>query len=170
MTTRYLLEYDCDLITAHLKSVLPGILSALRIQRNDPTVSTEPPRSYFKYEKARGYEAPAVFVIGETMDFRQAEKGANHVNAESQVNVTVVVEDKSSELLQKKSYRYMAALHEALEQANLQSSDQKLKIVVRVARAENSPLYSNAKDEKSANAVFRKEVSLICEVDHFENF
>ena len=170
MSVRRLLEEDVNLVKDHLKSTLPTVLAALRVQRADAKVSTEPPAEYLTFEKAQGYRTPCVFILGETMDFRQQAMGANHVNASSTVNVTVVLEERNADLLQIKSYRYMAALHECLEQANLESSDNLVKIQVRVARAENSPLYSNAKDEQSATAVFRKEVTMVCEIEHYENY
>jgi hypothetical protein len=104
------------------------------------------------------------------MNFRQSSTGANHVNALSEVNVTALVEDKSAEKLVKKAYRYMAALHACLEQTQLVSADTGVKIVVRVDRVENSPLYSNTDKEDDSKAVFRKEIVLYCEVDHYENY
>lgn len=171
MGARKLLEGDIDLITAHIKSGIAAALASIRADRADALVTTEPPPtgSYFNYPKAIGYRTPAVFVVGDSMAFQQ-ESGPNFIKAISNVNVTVLIEDRTAERLVIKSYRYMCALHELLEQTTLVTADEKLKIVCKVTRAENSPLYSTSEDESAVENVFRKEVSLFLDVEHWENF
>lgn len=169
MNARKLLEGDVDLILTHIKTNIAAALADVRADRTDPIVTTEPPKSYFIYPMAVGYKTPAVFVIGDSMQFMQPN-GPNFIKALSSINVTVLIEDRTAERLTIKAFRYMAALHEVLEQTNLQTADNKLKIVCKVTRAENSPLYSTKEDESAPDNVFRKEVSLFLEVDHWENF
>lgn len=169
MTARKLLEGDVDLITSAIQAGITAALADTRADRNDPIVTTEDPRAYFNYPRAVGYRTPAVFVIGDSMQFMQPT-GPNFIKAQSSVNVTVLVEDRLADRLTIKAFRYMSALQQILEQANLETSDGKLKIVCKVIRAENSPLYSTNEDESAADNVFRKEVSLFLEVDHWENF
>lgn len=170
MSARKLLEGDVNLIIAEIKSKISSALADTRADRNDAAVSTESPstQSYFTYARATGYKLPAVFVIGESMNFQQSA-GPNFVKSIDHINVTVVIEDKWADKLVTKAFRYMAALHEILEQANLTTSDNKLKIVCKIVRAENSALYSTKQDEQSAENVFRKEVSLYLEVEHWES-
>lgn len=162
-----MIEKDVDLILEYVQANLPAALAAVRAQRADKLVTTENPQSYFIYPKARGYKTPAVFVIGEAMDFNQEGFGSNFVPAVSTVNVSVLVEDRNADLLTRKVYRYLSALHEVLEQATLQSSDDEVKIFVRVSRSQISPLYSNS--DKESETVFRKEAALYLTVEHREN-
>jgi hypothetical protein len=171
MGARKLLEGDVDLILAHIKANISAALAAIRADRADAAVTTEPPPkdAYFTYPRAVGYQTPAVFVVGDSMAFLQ-ESGPNFIKAISSVNVTVLIEDRTASRLVIKSYRYMCALHELLEQTTLITADEKLKIVCKVTRAENSPLYSTSEDESAVENVFRKEVSLFLDVEHWENF
>lgn len=169
MSVRHLTETDVDLIIEHIKTNIAATLAALRISRNDPVVTTEPPRSYFIYEKAAGYRTPAVFVIADNVDFA-LERGANHINAISNINVTVLIEDKDAEKLTIKSWRYQAALHELLANTRLTSADNAVTIVTKVLRVSYSPLYALKGREDDPQAFFRKEVALECAVEHYENF
>ena len=166
-----LVETEVNLVINYLKA---NIANALTLQNNLhgttlPVVSTEAPRDYFIYPKAQGYRTPAVFVIPERMDFKKKERGANHVNAETRLNITVLIEDKDAERLYYKSYRYQAAMFGLLDQAILTSGDSKVKIVVVVESAQFSPLYSNTGTHGTSNSVFRKEVWLECAVQHYES-
>ena len=170
MTMRRLIEEDVNLIIEEIKSKITGVLANVRSVRTDHKVNVDPPRSYFIYPNASGYKTPAIFVIGDNMSFRQAEKGANHIAALSRVNVTCLVEEKTSELCTIKCFRYLSALHEILDMTNLVSADSKVKIIVRVSDADNSAIYTNTDNKADMKAVFRKEVYLTCDVEHFENF
>lgn len=169
MTTRRLLESDVTLIEAHLKTALPGILTTLRLQRGDAAVTTEPPLTYLRYPKAVGYRLPAVFIISQAMDLQQQAKGGNYVTGLTTLNVSVLIEDQNADKLTTKAFRYAAALHEALEQTILSSTDQAVKIFIRVERIENSPLYADSAQEEKTR-FFRKEVVLYCKVEHTENY
>jgi len=163
-----LVETDVDLIQAQIKNNIAAALAAVRSQRNDPVVTTEPPRDYYIYPKPKGYRTPAVFIIPDRLEFMKHERGANHINAVSRINITVLIEDKHADLIAIKAWRYQAALHEVLDQVSLTSSDERVKITVVVTNAAFSPLYSNTDDPSAPNAVFRKEISLECEVQHYE--
>lgn len=174
MSTRHLIETDVDLVTAHIKATIGAALvgvGALQISETpNSAVSVEPPRDYYNYPKAIGYRTPAVFVIGDRIDFQKREKGANHINANVRLNVTVLIEDKDADRITRKAYRYQAALHECLDQVSLTSSDDKVKIVIVVQNAAFSPLYSNTDDPTAPGSVFRKEVALELDCFHYENF
>jgi hypothetical protein len=164
-----LTEATVDLLLSHIKTNIGAALASVRAEVNDPVVTTEVPKSYFIYPKAKGFRAPAVFVIADEFDFKVPERGANFISGSVRINVSVLLEDRNSELLTRRCWRYQSALHELLAQTQLTTSDNTLKIVSIVRRARYSPLYSNAKDESSVEAVFRKEVLLELEVDHYEN-
>lgn len=160
MSTRHLTESAVNLIISTLKANIAAALADIRINRNDNTISMEVPKDYFIYPKAQGYKAPAVFVIGDNIDFRKRELGANHINCTIRVNLTVLVEDRDADRITKKAYRYQSALSEVLDQQGLTTADNEFKMWVVIQRAAYSPLYSNATDVGQTDAVYRKEVSL----------
>lgn len=163
--SRNLVEISVDSIIGKLKSDLPASLAAIRSDRADNLVTMEPPRDYYTYPRAKGYRAPAVFVIGDRIDFQKDRKGANHVNAAIRVNVSTIVEDKDADRLMRKSYRYQAAIHQVLDQAALTSPDGSSRLTLVVQNAAFSGLYSNL-EPGDPQAVYRQEISL--EVDCFQ--
>lgn len=169
MTIPLLAEGDVTLITAFIKANIASSLADVRQYWSDSAVTTEPPQSYFTYPKPAGYKLPAVFVIHQDMDFRIQEKKSNHINAKSQIDVSVLVEDKDSDSLTRKAWRYQQALHALLDQAPIVSSDGRLKLHVVVYRHTFSPHWTN-EDAGPGEAQFRKEVVLECQVEHLENF
>lgn len=168
MATRHLVETVVDLIETKLKADLPAALTDIRVNRGDNLVTTEPPRDYFIYPRALAYRTPAVFIIGDRIDFQKREKGANHINANIRVNITTVIEDKDAERITIKAYRYQAAIHQVLDQVQLTTADNLQKVVVVISTATFSPLYSNMDDPAAPNAVFRKEIGLELECFAFE--
>jgi len=164
---RHLIETACDLIIAKLKAELPPVLVAIRANRADDLVTLEPPRDYYVFPKAKGYRTPAVFVIGDRIDFLKEQRGANHVNAALRVNISILVEDKDAERLIRKSYRYQAAAHQVLDQAVMMSGDAQARFTVVIQSASFSPLYSNL-EAGDPQAVFRQEIALECDVYNFE--
>lgn len=170
MTVRKLLEGDVSLIEAHLQANLQTQLNLVYADWADQSVPLRAPtnENYFRYPRAQGYQMPACFIIGETMNFLQ-EDGSNFVKSQDSVNVTIVMEDRVARNLVKAAYRYTCALQNLLEQQSLVSADDKLKIVVKVKRLENSPLYMSTTNEDAPENVFRKEISLYLEVEHWES-
>lgn len=164
----YLAEGDILLISSYIKSNIAASLANVRGLWNDAKVTTEPPQDYFIYQKPQGYRLPAVFVIHQQMDFRIAEQKANFINGKSQIDVSVVVEDKDEFLLTIKAFRYQQALHQVLDQAQIISGDNNLKLIVVVYRHTFSPHWA-AKEDGSDDVNFRREVVLECQVEHLEN-
>lgn len=169
MSARKLTEGTVNLLTDCIKTNIAAALTAVQAD-SDHSVTTEPPKTYFIYAGAVGFRTPAVFVIADDMDFKQQERQANFINAMLRVNVTILVEDRNSELLTRRCWRYQSALHSVLDETQLTSSDNKLKIVSVVRRASYSPTYSKTVDKNSPEAVFRKEVLIECDVEHYENY
>lgn len=163
-------EVLCDLITSTIRTNIEAALSALRTDRSDPRVQTPKPIEYFISEHNDPYKCPAVFVIADDLDFQQEQMGANFVDAKARINVSIVVEDRVAELLTRGAYRYATALKTVLEQANLTSQNNKVKMSLVVNRMRFSPLYTKAQKQGETSGVFRKEAVLECEVRHFENF
>lgn len=162
------IEVTIDLVEQAIKSNIANALAQVRSQRNDPIVSTEVPKEYFQYEMAHGYRAPCVFTIAKSFDLRNDVMKANHLNAMAEVMVAVVVEDRLQRLLVHKAFRYQAALMQILHEVSLTNSDGSVRLFSRVQNCEFSGII-NLKDEKAADAVFRKEVSLRLQVEHIEN-
>jgi hypothetical protein len=164
---RHLVETAVDLVVDKLKADLPDALNDIRINRADNLVTMEPPKGYYTYPRSQGYRCPIVFVIGDRIDFLKAQRQANHVNAAIRLNISVMVEDKDSDRLMRKSYRYQAAIHQVLDQAVLQSADNLARMTVVIQNASFSPLYSNL-EAGDPQSVFRQEIALECDVYDFE--
>lgn len=170
MAGRRLVEEDIFLIRDELKSKLPGALADVRADRADAKVTTEPPQSYFIFSPAKAYRTPAVFIIVNRMDMRNDRQGANHINGLSSITVSVVIEDRTAESLVIKAFRYQAAIHQVLHETVLTSTDNKVKIVSKVEAAEFSAEFTKADDPNIPEGIFRKEIALQLNVEHYENF
>lgn len=162
-----LAELAVDIVEAQIRANITTALANVRTQRIDPIVTTEPPREYFQYEEAHVYRAPAIFVIIQDMDFHD-DRNPNHINASNRIVVAAVVEDRLKRLVVKKAWRYQSALMQCLHLVSLTSADGTLRLFSRVKRASFSGVI-NLKDPKSAEAVFRQEMSLQLQVEHIEN-
>lgn len=164
-----LVESDVYQIKNYLKAnMAQALLNVATVHPTYPIVAVDPPADYFIYSNAKAYRTPAVFIIPERMDMKKRERGQNHINAETRLNVTVVIEDKDAERIYLKAYRYQSALVGLLDQVSLTTADGKVKIVVVIENAQFSPLYSDAKDPNDPRSIFRKEVSLELAVQHYE--
>lgn len=166
MSAEQLVEKTRNLLLDAIKTDLPAALADIRDDREDPIVTTEPPRSFFIYDGAHTYQCPAIFCVVDSADFPEESFGPNHINALVTVYVSAVIEEREARLLTIKSERYQAALFRVLHRRHLQDTIKNVKIYARVTRAEFSPLYTK---ERENAGVFRKEVSLQLEVKHFEN-
>lgn len=160
--SRHLTEWVVDLLQSHVESNITTALAAVNsaLPADAPALSYEAPRDYFTYPRAMGFRTPVCFVIADRIDFQKREKGANYINANIRVNLTVLIEDKDADKITRKSYRYQSALHEVLDQIQLVSPDGALKFTVVVQNAAFSPLYSTTDDPNAPGAVYRKEVAL----------
>jgi len=163
----HLVEKTRDLILSTIKANIAATLADVRIDRADPIVTTEPPKSYFIFDGANTYQCPAVFCVVDSIAFPEQTTGANHINAVVKMYVSVVIEDQSADKLTIKSERYQSALFEILHWATLQDVPKNVKIFVRVDRCDFSPIYTKKRGDDMGE--FRKEVSLELEVKHFEN-
>lgn len=152
-------------IQTNIGAALDSVASGLGATR--PNVSLENPKSYFIFERPQGYELPAVFVMLPDLDFRIKDMKANFINAEGKLAVVVWVEDQDEEKLTYKAWRYQSALYSVLDQADIVSSDQKLKLKPVVYHTEVSNTQEYATDQ-GQGARFRKAVLLRCNVEHLE--
>lgn len=165
-----LAEIAVNMIEAQIRSNIAAALAAVRVQRGDAKVTTEPPNEYFQYETAQVYRAPAVFTIIKGQDFRNQAQGANHINALNDMVIAVVVEDRVERLVTTKAFRYQAALTALLHEVSLTSGDGAVRLFSRVQNSEFAATISYLKDPQASDSVFRKEVSLRLQVEHIENF
>lgn len=168
MSAYYLAETIVNLIQSTVQANIAQSLLDVRTERDDPIVTTEPPREYFIYETAHAYRAPAVFTIIRDQNIRDNQMKPNHVNSMCDVVVAVVVEDRIERLVTIKAWRYQAALMPILHQVSLTNSDGNVRLFSRVQNCQFSGVV-NIKDEKTSTAVFRKEMSLRLQVEHVEN-
>ena len=166
MGAYYGAEIATELIQTQIQTNIAQALASVRTERNDPVVTTEPPREYFIYPTANVYRPPAIFTIFESQKVLTTS-GGNHINAEDRIVVAAVVEDRLERLLTIKCWRYQAALMQCLHLVNLTNSDGGVKLFSRVESCEFSPMVNL----KGANSelIFRKEMGLMLLVDHIEN-
>jgi hypothetical protein len=171
MGTPWLTEKTVSLIQDQIKAGIAGALASVRAQRADKAVSTEPPptQSYFIFEGAKAYRCPAIFMIADSMDMHNADRGANFIAARARIIVSVIVEDRRQDLLTLKAWRYQAALHQLLHLATLTTADQKVRVETKVERVLYSHEFTDAVDKDVPQGVFRKEVALHLDAEHFEN-
>lgn len=167
MSAYYGAEIATNMIIAHLRAGMPAALAAVRTERNDPVVTTEPPREYFIYPTANVYRPPAVFTIFERQEIKNINSDGNHINATDYIVVAVVVEDFKETLLTIKAFRYQVALMQLLHLVTLTNSDGGLRLFSKVETCEFSAI-ENLKG-KAGDLIFRKEIGLRLAVDHIEN-
>jgi len=168
MSAYKLAEIIVDLIQDSIKQNIAATLAAVREERDDPIVTTEPPREYFIYETAHVYRPPAVFTIIRDQNIRDEVMNPNHINSSCDIVVAVVVEDRTERLVTIKAWRYQAALMPILHQVSLTNANGSLRIFSRVQNCQFSGVV-NIKNEKSTENTFRKEVSLRLHIEHIEN-
>lgn len=169
MSVRHLAETTRNMTQQYIKDNIAAALTGVRADRTDGFVNLEPPQSYFIFPKALGLKTPTIFTVVEEFDFRPSQKGANHINAMVKLHVTALVEDKDLDRLTIKADRYFDALHNVLAQAQIVDAGKGVRLNVIVSRATFSPEYSNA-NQQDPQGLFRKEVLLECEIEHYSNF
>lgn len=166
MGVHQLTEGAVDTITAYIQANIGAALNTVAAKYSDG-ISLENPRSYFTYPKAQGYRLPAVFVIADEIDFNIDKNKANFISATDRFKISILVEEKDEDRVTRKCWRYQSALHSVIDQAQMVSSDNLLKLVGGVYKSSYSPVWTDAKGE---DGQFRKEVVLECEVTHLENY
>lgn len=170
MNIRRLTEASVELTLELIKQNIATALGTVRAYYGDSfTVEPPPTQSYFIYEKALAYKCPAVFVMCDAFQFNTKQTGPNFIDATAKLNVSVVIEDKEMDKLTPKAWRYQSALHQILNQAIIETSDQKVRLDIVVINNTFSPIYSNTKKPGQGPVMFRKEVVVECDVYHKES-
>lgn len=169
MSYHQLVEGSRGLIISYLQANLGAQLDIVAANVTQPLMTLENPVQYFIFPKAKGLRLPAVFVICDDFDFRIQEMNSNFINAKAKFKISIYVEDQDEDILTYKTDRYLSALHQCLDESDIVSSDNKLKIKVIVTNATFSPLYSRTEGSGDGGK-FRKEIMLLCDVDHYEGF
>lgn len=168
MGAYYGAEVAVNMIEAQIKATIATALANVRTERDDPVVTTEPPREYFIYPTANVYRPPAIFTIFEGQQIRNPRSDGNHINASDSIVVACVVEDRLERLLTIKSWRYQAALMQCLHLVNLTNIGGGVRLFSKVESCEFSGIV-NLKGKNAQEAMFRKEMALRLSVDHIEN-
>lgn len=169
MSYRQLLEGSASLIIDYLKTNIGSALDTVGSSVGVPQVTLENPKEYFIYPKPTGYELPAIFVICDDMDFRIKDMKSNFINAVGHFKISALVEDQTEDLLTYKAWRYLSALHDVLNQTDILSSDESLKLTSVVYKTRISPTFMR-QETSGDGGKFRKEILLECDVEHLENF
>lgn len=148
-----------------IKTGIEANLADVRTLHSDAVVTTEKPASYFTYPDAIGYKAPAIFTVADRVDFRLAN-GQNHINAQVSVYVSCLVEDRAADKLQIKIWRYHDALFKLLNRSVVVSPDGKIRNQIKVVSTE---LSGTERKKSSHDSIFRKEIMLTLNVEHYQN-
>lgn len=169
MSVRYLTETTVLLLEDLIRSKISATLDAVNtIAIDQPRLFLPNPKNYFYAKQYQVYDLPAIYIVPVSVDFRKQAKGANFIDANYVINVSVEVEEKNTQDLSAVIWRYHSALQEILDDAQLTNADQTVKLVSKVTRAEFSPTYTDSQKSGSQSGVFRQEALLVLEVDHFE--
>jgi len=167
MIANNLTERTRVLLLSAIKSNIVQALADVREDRNDPVVTTEPPKKYFTYDYAITYECPAIFCVVERLQTVNEQFKSNHVNAEVSVSVAAVVEETDGDRLVTKIERYQSALFQILHEVVLEDKARGVKIYSTVDTCEFGPTFIKDQDKKMGR--FRREAVLTLKVKHFEN-
>jgi len=168
MAARNLVETSVFAIIDYIKSNIATALNSIASERADNLVTTEAPANYYYYANVQVYQAPAIFVVPENIDFRKRELGANFIDAIIRTNVVAVVEDRDSKRLTTKAWRYQAALHQVLDQVEIDAGNNDVRIKIVITAATFSPIYTASGDLENPQGIFRQEIVLDVDVHHFE--
>lgn len=161
-----LTEIAVNAILTHLRDNISAELAAVNTARGDNKYNLIRPQEYFIFPTSKNYRKPAIFVIAEGLG-PFSEQGANHINAVHDINVSVVLEDRSESLLTIGAWRYQAAITKLLHLVQLAGPTNQSKLICKVSGTTYSPLYTE--DAKvSSESVFCKEVLVSLNVDHYE--
>jgi hypothetical protein len=169
MAVKRLVEISVGLIEAHLQANITTALGALEVQRNDTLVVLESPKDWFRYAPEKGYRMPAIYTICNVMRMMN-DRGANHINAQMEIVVSALLGGTTLDELVTKTWRYQAVLQGLLHEQSLTTGDGAVKIVCKVEEMHFSPELTDTIDRDEKQNVFRKEVSLVLNVEHYESF
>lgn len=170
MSAAQLSERARSLILTQIKNNIATELAAIRSDRSDNTVSTEPPgsQSYFIFAGAHTYQPPAIFCVVDSAEIPDEKLGTNYVSAVIKVFVSAVVSAQTESSTTVKCERYQSALFKILHQTVILDTTDNVKIYILCKRIQFGELYT--KSRKADNmANFFKEVALELEVKHWEN-
>lgn len=157
------IERAVDQIIEHLQDQLNGYIDLVYEEAQDgavnlPHVSSE---RYYISEAIEPLRPPAVFVVAERTD---DDLGVQNVAAQThRLFVAILAEDLGSQLLQRKAWRYGKALWLALHDQSIGDC----KVLVR-SRDYGPTL--EAVTAQAGQRLFRKDVTLRCDVLHYERF
>lgn len=165
MAATSIVEYTVNSIIAAMKAGMPQALANVREDRASAIVTTEPPVEYFIYDNLIGYKSPSIVVLATDADM-QLSRGQNHVNCSVHILVSCIMEDRKSELLTVKAFRYSDAMYHVLNRAQFVDTVDNRKSVVKVTRMDFSRTVQKA---SNVDSPFRKEVMLTLDVEHYES-
>lgn len=151
-------------IIEYVKANIDTALADLRADRPDNKVSLSAFKDYFIFTNAISYRTPALFVLGRNVDFRLAN-GANHINARVDVQLNAVFQDRTGDFLTYQAWRYHDVLHALLNRTELESTDGKVKNIIKVV---SSQFGDTVQIKEQTESPFRTEVMILLEVDHYE--
>ena len=163
-----LAETTIELIKVYIRANLGAALAEVWNDRNDGRVTLETPSEYFIYVPTHAYRRPAIIITCNDFNFR-LPSGPNFINALARVNVELVVQDRDSNSLTIKTWRYQAALVKLLDNAELTTTDNSVKIVTKViATPFSGDGTMEERDPQDPIAVFAKGVQIELDVEHYE--
>lgn len=169
MASLKLTETTVLMINEYLQANLGTALQQVFADRNDGRVTLETPNDYFAYNPVHAYRRPAIITIAKEFNRRRAQKQPNYICALVPVAVECIVQDRDTESLMYKVWRYQCALEHLLDNAELTNADNSVKLVTKVTSAKFSGDYaSEEKDRSDPITVFSKGVMIELDVEHYE--
>lgn len=164
MASQNILASAVSPIIQQIKNNIRTYLDEIIADRPDGKVTLENPQEYFNYSPAIGYRCPAVFVVGDSIQFNQA-RGQNHINATLLIYVVIALEDRIHQFLETKAWRYHDALHKCLDRQQLDSGN--ARNIVKVIRSEFGQTMN--KKGSSVDSVFRKQLMITLSVEQYQS-
>lgn len=161
-----LTEPTRDLVLNQLKANFNSFLTDVDHQYNDG-INLEPvdDASYFISYRFRTIRPPAIYVLFEKHAFQYADE-PNYIQSDDRCLVVLSCEDIDGEVLTRKSERYARILFACLNQIELVTQDQRLKIQVIPESIDYlQPVSDKLQD---AQKKFRIDVVLTLKLLHYE--
>lgn len=154
-------------LQSYIKSNIASALAAVRTDEERASgINTEVPKEYFIAPQQHAFQCPAVFTIAEGVTINN-DRGPNFLCATLDVIVSVVVEEKDSQRLTKKAWRYQDALYKLLNQSNFINDDGatvRFRFTSKVESINFSEDFS-FHEESEKRSEFNKEVALVLSIE-----
>jgi hypothetical protein len=163
-----LIEATVDLMKSQISTLFNAALAAPDNQYNDG-INLEPLNEDAVYisDKVQPVGMPWAFILAGSAKF-DYEHNPNYLIAEIEAVIVVSSEEVGAEKMQRKAWRYQRVLYEALNQADLNSADGRLKIKIIPTRTGTTDPIATKLAEFGQK--YRSDAVLEVVIQHYEKF